>query len=177
MQIRHDKCDLLERLLKDSSGNGLALHIEHKVTGLPTPEFYHSLDCLHTQKKKVQASSIKLQWGHQLPIYMTTVPEDKLPKVINSVAGMFLRGTMTIPKNEKMKKLEMNNIYQYFTEPISTSSSSSSKKSSSNNTSSSSKKQISSPTIEDGTTNNSSSSSKDQQYQEALRDLKISWIS
>ena len=77
MQIRHDKCDLLERLLKDSSGNGLALHIEHKVTGLPAPDFYHSLDCLHTQKKKIQASSIKLQWGHQIPIYMTTVPEDK----------------------------------------------------------------------------------------------------
>ncbi|CAF3254522.1 unnamed protein product [Rotaria sp. Silwood2] len=85
MQIRHDKYDLLERLLKDNGGTGLALHMEHK--------------------KKIQASTIKLQWGHQMPIYMTTVPEDKLPKIINSTAGTFLFGTMTFPKNEKMKKL------------------------------------------------------------------------
>ncbi len=77
MQIRHDKQDLLERLLKDNGGTGLALHIEHKVTGLPTTDFYPSLDSLHTQKKKIQASTIKLQWGQQLPFYMTTVPEDK----------------------------------------------------------------------------------------------------
>ncbi len=77
MQIRHDKYDLLERLLKDNGGTGLALHIEHKVTGLPTVDFYHSLDSLHLQKKKIQPSTIKLQWGHQVPIYMTTIPEDK----------------------------------------------------------------------------------------------------
>ncbi|CAF3801202.1 unnamed protein product [Adineta steineri] len=177
MNIRHDKYDLLERLLKDNGGTGLSLHIEHKVSGLPAPDFYYSLDGLHTQKKKIQASTIKLQWGQPLPIFMTTVPEDKLPKVINSIAGTFLRGTMTFPKNEKMKKLEMNTIYQYFTEPSSTSSSSS-KKSSSTSVTGSSKKQVSSPVIttttEEGTTNNSSQ--KDQQYQEALRDLKISWI-
>ena len=77
MQIRHDKYDLLERLLKDNGGTGLALHIEHKVNGLPTPDFYHSLDNLHLQKKKISPSSIKLQWGHQSPIFITTIPEDK----------------------------------------------------------------------------------------------------
>ncbi|CAF4672915.1 unnamed protein product [Rotaria sp. Silwood1] len=176
MQIRHDKYDLLERLLKDNGGTGLALHIEHKVNGLPTPDFYHSLDALHTQKKKIQASSIKLQWGHQVPIFMTTVPEDKLPKVINSTTGTFLFGTMTFPKNEKMKKLEMNTIYQYFTEPNSSSSLSSSKKSSSSSASNINKKQANPPvtTTDEGTSN--SPSQKDQQYQEALRDLKISWI-
>jgi hypothetical protein len=82
MQIRHDKSDLLERLLKDNGGTGLALHIEHKVTGLPVPDFYYSLDALHTQKKKIQPSTIKLQWGHRIPIYITTVPEDKLHFII-----------------------------------------------------------------------------------------------
>ena len=77
MHIRHDKYDLLERLLKDNGGTGLALHIEHKVNGVPTPDFYHSLDALHMQKKKIQASSIKLKGGHPMPIYMTTIPEDK----------------------------------------------------------------------------------------------------
>ncbi|CAM4749357.1 unnamed protein product [Rotaria magnacalcarata] len=60
MKSRHDKQDLLERLLKDNGGTGLASHIEHK--------------------KKIQASFIKLQWGYQVPIYMTTIPEDKLRK-------------------------------------------------------------------------------------------------
>ena len=77
MHIRHDKYDLLERLFKDNGGIGLALHIEHKVTGLPIPDFYSSLDHLHVQKKKLQPSSIKLPWGCQTPIYITTVPEDK----------------------------------------------------------------------------------------------------
>jgi hypothetical protein len=77
MHIRHEKYDLLERLLKDNGGTGLALHIEHKVNGLPAPEFYYSIDALHTQKKKITPSTIKLQWGHQTSIFMTTVPEDK----------------------------------------------------------------------------------------------------
>ncbi|CAF1250085.1 unnamed protein product [Rotaria magnacalcarata] len=176
MHIRHDQCDLLERLLKDNGGTGLALHIEHKVNGLPAPDFYHSLGALHTQKRKIQASSIKLQWGHQQPIYMTTVQEDKLPKVINSTTGAFLFGTMTFPMNEKMKKLEMNTIYQYFVEPCLSSSSSSSKKSSSSSANSTNKKQTNPiiTTTDDGISN--SQSQKDQQYQEALRDLKISWI-
>ncbi len=78
MSIRHEKYDLLERLLKDNGGTGLALHIEHKVTGIPAQDLYHSLDALHLQKKKIQQSSIKLQCGQQTPIYITTVPEDKL---------------------------------------------------------------------------------------------------
>ncbi|CAF1063773.1 unnamed protein product [Adineta steineri] len=86
-----------ERLIKDNGGTGLFLHIEHKVEELPILNFYHSLSGLHTQKKKILASCIKLQWGQQVPIYMTTVPEDKSPKKINT-------------------------IYQYFTELCSTSS-------------------------------------------------------
>ncbi|CAF4089647.1 unnamed protein product, partial [Adineta steineri] len=168
MSIRHHKYDLLERLLKDNGGTGLALHLEHKVKELPTLDFYHTLGGLHTQKKKISASTIKLQWGQPLPIFMTTVPEDKLPKVINSIAGTFLRGTMTFAKNEKMKELKMNTIYQYLTEPSSTSSS--------NTVTDTNKKQGTSPvtTTEEGTTN--TSSKIDQQYQEALRDFKISWM-
>ncbi|CAF4913251.1 unnamed protein product [Rotaria sp. Silwood1] len=72
----------------------------------------------------------------------------------------------------------MNTIYQYFTEPSSSSSSSSSKKSSSSSVSTSNKKKQRNPPVttnKEGTIN-SPSSQKDQQYQDALRDLKISWI-
>ncbi|CAF1367165.1 unnamed protein product [Rotaria sordida] len=142
MNIRHDKQDLLERLLNDNGETGLTLHIEYKVNGLPTSDFYHSLD------------------EHQLSIYMTTVPENKLPKIFNSTEGTFLQGTMTFPKNGKMKKL---------VQPSSSSSSSSSKKSSSSSVSSGSKKQVNSPTTtnKEGTTN-SPSSRKDRQYQHVL---------
>ena len=125
MSIRHDKCDLLERLLKENGGSGLAIHVEHKVTGLPSVDFYHSLDALMTQKKKIQPSTIKLNCGQPMPIYITNLPEDKfvtlllvrsmhsslcrslfrLPKVIHSFAGTFLRGSMTFALNEQMKKL------------------------------------------------------------------------
>ena len=77
MSIRHDKCDLLERLLKENGGGGLAIHVEHKVTGLPAGDFYHSLDALMMQKKKIQPSAIKLHCGQAMPIYITSLPEDK----------------------------------------------------------------------------------------------------
>lgn len=77
MSIRHEKTDQLERLLKENGGTGLALHVEHKVTGLPVIDYYQSLDGLITQKKKVTASSIKLSPGQPFPLYLTTVPEDK----------------------------------------------------------------------------------------------------
>ncbi|CAF2052993.1 unnamed protein product [Rotaria magnacalcarata] len=38
MKSRHDKQDLLERLLKDNGGTGLASHIEHK-----TPKVFNSI--------------------------------------------------------------------------------------------------------------------------------------
>ncbi|CAF3676595.1 unnamed protein product [Adineta steineri] len=153
MSIRHNKYDLLKRLLKHNGGTGLSLHIKHNVKKLPTPNFYHLLSALHTQKKQIPASSIKLQWRHQVPIYMTTVPENKF------VQFYFI---FRFPK-------EINTIYRYFTELRSTSSS--------NTVTDTNKKQVNSPVIttEEGIINNSSQ--KDQQYQEALRDLKISWIS
>jgi hypothetical protein len=77
MHIRHEKSELLERLLKENGGAGVALHVEHKVTGLPATDFYHSLDGLITQKKKISPSSIKLPCGQQIPIYLASVPEDK----------------------------------------------------------------------------------------------------
>ncbi|CAF1376223.1 unnamed protein product [Rotaria sordida] len=43
----------------------IVVHIEHKVIGLPASDFYYFLDALHTQKKKIQTSSIKLQTEHQ----------------------------------------------------------------------------------------------------------------
>ena len=89
MNIRHEKSDLLERLLKDNGGSGIALHIEHKVTGLPALDFYPSLDCLHIQKKKIQSSTIKLQWGHPTPIYVTTVPEDKFGFILQIIYIQF----------------------------------------------------------------------------------------
>ncbi|CAF1015259.1 unnamed protein product [Adineta steineri] len=133
MSIRHNKYDLLKRLLKHNGGTGLSLHIKHNVKKLPTPNFYHSLSALHTQKKQIPASSIKLQWRHQVPIYMTTVPENKF------VQFYFI---FRFPK-------EINTIYRYFTELRSTSSS--------NTVTDTNKKQVNSPVIttEEGTTNNS----------------------
>ncbi|CAF4137976.1 unnamed protein product [Rotaria sordida] len=106
----------------------IVVHIEHKVIGLPASDFYYFLDALHTQKKKIQTSSIKLQTEHQISIYMTTVPEDKF---------------------------KINTIYQYFTDLSSSSSSSSSKKSSSSSVSTTNKKQTNSSvtTNEEGTIN------------------------
>ncbi|CAF0824955.1 unnamed protein product [Rotaria sp. Silwood1] len=43
----------------------IVVHIEHKVIGLSASDFYYFLDALHTQKKKIQTSSIKLQTERQ----------------------------------------------------------------------------------------------------------------
>lgn len=77
MSIRHEKVDQLERLLKENGGSGIAIHIEHKMTGLPTVDFYQSLDNLLVQKKKMGNSTIKCSPGQVIPIYMTTINEEK----------------------------------------------------------------------------------------------------
>ena len=50
MQIRHEKSDQLERLLKE---NCLSLHLEHKMTNLSSNDFYRSFENLINQKKKM----------------------------------------------------------------------------------------------------------------------------
>jgi len=49
MQIRHEKVDQLEKLLKE---NFVSLHLEHKMTNLPSTDFYSSFDHFINQKKK-----------------------------------------------------------------------------------------------------------------------------
>lgn len=77
MNIRHEKVDQLERLLKENGGLGLSIQIEHKMNCLPSSDFYHSLDHLITQKKKLTASTIKLPFGQQIQLYFTALPEEK----------------------------------------------------------------------------------------------------
>ena len=54
------------------------------MSGLPTLNFYHSSYSLLTQKKEIQASSIKLPWGHQVLIYMRTLAEEKFALYFHS---------------------------------------------------------------------------------------------
>ena len=77
MNVRHEKVEHLERLLKENGGLGIALQVEHKVSNLPASDFYHSLDHLVTQKKKLSASPIKLPFGQPVQLYFTAVNEDK----------------------------------------------------------------------------------------------------
>ncbi|CAF1324405.1 unnamed protein product [Didymodactylos carnosus] len=174
MHIRHDKVDLLEKV-KD-----LSIHLQHKANGIPALEFYQTLDGLHTQKKKFTSS--KIHPGVICPIFVTTLTEDKLPKV-SSTTGVFLKGTISFSKDERIKKADICSIYHYFNEPASsssTSSGSSNAKKSSNPKKTSVLPSISTTTTTTATTdgsNDSPSTSKDQLFQEALRDFKISWIS
>ncbi|XP_077513162.1 tripeptidyl-peptidase II isoform X1 [Amblyomma americanum] len=86
--------------------------------------------------------------GTRLPVYLAPLPCDKLPKGCS--AGHFLTGTVTVTKDEQGKKVAVFPLTYHIGELP--------------------KKSVSCAK------NSSEDKSPDQEFQEALRDLKVSWV-
>jgi tripeptidyl-peptidase-2 len=151
VQVRHEKRDLLERL-KD-----VALLVQHKLPAPLTLDAYSSHQMALTGGKKF--SVVGLSKGAMSPVYVTSLPEDKLPKGISP--GHYLQGSITFAKDDIGKKATSEQcIFKYIVGDMAKKSSKSNGSSSSNN----------------GDTCVKVEKTKDVEFEEAVRDLKISWI-
>jgi tripeptidyl-peptidase-2 len=149
LQVRHEKRDLLDRL-KD-----LIILVHHKLATSITLDTYRSQAHALTGARKF--SCVNLPPGHICPVYVAPLPDDKLPKSTSS--GHFLSGTLTLAKDELGKKADT--ITFKYTLPESP------KKTKSNGATKNKDKDKEKTDKE---------KTKEDEYAEALRDLKITWI-
>ncbi|XP_037561966.1 tripeptidyl-peptidase 2 isoform X6 [Dermacentor silvarum] len=127
----------------------LPLELSHKLPSAIT------LDAYRSQGQAMLASGKKFaplmaRPGAQVPVYLAPLPCDKLPKGCS--AGHFLVGTLTVTKDEQGKKVALFPLVYHIGEVPKKSSSSSCTK------------------------NSSEEKDLDQEFQDALRDLSITWL-
>ncbi|CAF4227444.1 unnamed protein product [Rotaria magnacalcarata] len=113
MKSRHDKQDLLERLLKDNGGTGLASHIEHK-----TPKVFNSI--AETFLQGVMAFPKDEKLGNEYSYQYFTEPSSSSSS--NSVSSEFMKHFHTFPKSHNEEFLPLikylienknTTVYQY----------------------------------------------------------------
>ncbi|CAM1330735.1 TPP2 (predicted), partial [Pycnogonum litorale] len=141
LQVRHEKKDLLDKL------TDTIVLIQHKLNNSNL-----ALDMYGTKSQAMiggkKFTTFSLPPTSICPVYLASLPVDKLPKSAQS--GNYLFGTMTLPKDELGKKADTYPFKYVLTEQMKKTSKSSEK--------------------------NKPEKSKNEEYTETLRDLKISWI-
>ncbi|XP_065841097.1 tripeptidyl-peptidase 2-like [Oscarella lobularis] len=107
LEIRHDNRQQLQRLKE------MAVLIKHKLPSLITLDVYSSL------KKAMMPSgpkfgSTRLDLGASCPFFISTPPDDKLPKGLK--LGNFLEGTVSLAKHSDVKKVDTYLLRYYVPE-------------------------------------------------------------
>ncbi|XP_072913858.1 tripeptidyl-peptidase 2-like [Hemitrygon akajei] len=143
LQIRHELLSELEHL------TDLPFHISRKLPAPLNPDIYRTH--VNALLNKNKCGSITLDPKYTIPFYVTTLPEDKVPKGID--IGCYLKGTLTLSKTEMGKKADVHTVFYHLISPPNKMKNGSKDK----------------PTKE---------KEKDPKelYEEALRDLKIQWL-
>ncbi|XP_023932445.1 tripeptidyl-peptidase 2 [Lingula anatina] len=126
----------------------LPMLIHHKLTPTITVDTYHNAANAMIGGKKFQCFLLKK--GYKYPVFIAPIPDDKLPKGV--AAGHFLSGTISLAKDELGKKADVYPFKYTVTEVA--------KKNNNNKNNGKDKKE----------------KTKEQEYAEALRDLKLSWM-
>ena len=125
------------------------IHVQHKLQSSVSLTLYDSYRNAITDGKKFTAQTLR---PHTLcPIYVTSLAE--LPKGLAISSGSFLSGHITYTKDDNRKKSE-NFVFKYVID------SEAQKKS-----------------HKDAKNGDNSDKPVDEQYSEALNELKISWLS
>ncbi|KAK2181249.1 hypothetical protein NP493_405g05002 [Ridgeia piscesae] len=157
LQIRHEKRELLERL-KD-----IAVLLHHKLNNSISLTIYSSHAQALTGGQRFLVKNLAA--GTICPVYVAAVPDDKLPKGVT--ANHYMTGTMTFAKDENGKKSDTYPfMYVLADQPK--------KAKPSNSTNSLSSGSVAS--INSSSNNVNVEKTKEQEYEEALRDLKITWM-
>ncbi|XP_013068571.2 tripeptidyl-peptidase 2-like isoform X1 [Biomphalaria glabrata] len=147
LHIRHEKRDMLEKL-KD-----LVLLVKMKLHSPIALDLYSNWQAAITSGKKL--SSFTLQKGSRQPIFVSQLPEDKLPK--GCAPGWYFTGHLTLAKDEPGKP-KSGSKFKYFVSELPNKSKVNGKKK---------EKEVKDSTKDKFTL---------ESMTEAIRDLKISWL-
>ncbi|XP_059163051.1 tripeptidyl-peptidase 2-like isoform X2 [Physella acuta] len=150
MQVRHEKRELLEKL-KD-----MVLLIKMKPASPINLDLYPTWQAAVTGGKKL--GSLTAQKGMRYPIFVSHLPEDKLPKV--SGPGWYLTGHLSLAKDEPGKTKSGSRFKYFLSESSSKAKGNPKKKEKEATKDAAGKDKFSQESVSD-----------------AIRDLKISWIS
>ncbi|KAL3846837.1 hypothetical protein ACJMK2_017791 [Sinanodonta woodiana] len=148
IQVRHEKRDLLEKL-KD-----MTVLMNQKLASAVTFDLYGTWQNAMVGGKKL--SSLYLHKKEIYPIFTAPIPDDKIPK--SASAGSYLSGSLTLWKEDPMKKAS-NLPFKYMISDCPKKSNSSKGNGSKDKAEKNKEK------------------TKDEEYAEALREIKISWLS
>ncbi|KAJ8030831.1 Tripeptidyl-peptidase 2 [Holothuria leucospilota] len=140
LQVRHEKKDMLERLKE------MVILIDQKLSSSLSVDVYSTHAAAIAGKNKI--SSISLQPGTSVPIFIPPIPDDKLPK--GASLGQILTGTVTLGKSEAGKKDTYPFTYVLTQSPHKAHAAKVEK---------------------------TKEKTKEEEFAEAIRDLKIFWIS
>jgi len=155
-QVRHDAKDQLEKL-KD-----VPLIVSHKLGQPVTLELFANKNHAVVNGGKKFSSSI-LNRGTEVALYCALLSDDKLPKGWS--AGHYLTGTMSLAKDDAVKKAVSYPFKYVLTE-------SASKKSSSK----SNMKNAEVAKSADATSEADEKKKLEEEFHNAVRDLKLQWI-
>ncbi|XP_053404432.1 tripeptidyl-peptidase 2-like isoform X2 [Mercenaria mercenaria] len=148
VQVRHDKKSMLDKL------KSVILLIQHKLSNPLNFDLYGSWQAALVCGKKLNSTSLKKT--ELFPMFTAPLPDDKIPMAKTASPGCYLSGTLTTLKDEPAKKASAIPFKYVITEAP--------KK---NNNKSNGK--------DKGEKNKDKT--KEEEYTEALRDLRISWLS
>ncbi|CAL7943225.1 unnamed protein product [Xylocopa violacea] len=150
IHVRHEKKDLLDKLTE------MPFLLSHKLSNPISLDVYATQAQAIVSGKKMLAALIPP--GHIFPFYVAPLSnESKVCRGATLGTGGYLQGTLTFCKDENGKKVDFHTFKYILTEPT--------KKSSSNSNSTS-------PYNSSG----KEKTTKWDEYNEALRDFKCSWL-
>ncbi|KAL4219860.1 tripeptidyl-peptidase II Tpp2 [Mactra antiquata] len=147
VQVRHDKKSMLDKL------KSVILLIHFK---LPSPlnfDLFSTWQAALVSGKKL--NSISLKKSDLLPVFAAPLQEDKITVIKTPCQGCYLTGSMTLMKDEPSKKASAIPFKYVMTEAPKKNNKTNGKDKSDKN----------------------KNKTKEEEYREALRDLKISWLS
>ncbi|XP_051878296.1 LOW QUALITY PROTEIN: tripeptidyl-peptidase 2-like [Pristis pectinata] len=142
LQIRHELLSELEQL------TDLPFHISRKLPATLNLDIYRTH--VNALLNKNKFGSITLDPKYTVPFYITTLPDDKVPKGIE--IGCYLMGALTLSKTEMGKKADMHTVFYHLIPPPNR--------------------------LRMETKQATKDKEKDpkEMFEEALRDLKIQWL-
>ncbi|XP_067903198.1 tripeptidyl-peptidase 2-like [Heterodontus francisci] len=143
LQIRHEALSELEHL------NDLPFHISRKLPAPLTLDIYRNH--VNALLNKNKFGSLTLPPKYTIPFYISTLPDDKVPKGIE--IGCCLMGTLTLSKTEMGRKADVHTVWYHLISPP-------------NKTKDGSKEKSSKDKEKD----------PKEVFEEAIRDLKIQWL-
>jgi len=158
----------------------ISLYVRHTLgsSSLSSDIYLSHNSVIKSSGKK--SSQDRILKDTELTYYLSTIPDDKLPKA--AANGHFLEGDLTLFKDSKLSKVDKHKIFYHINNVSSSAGSKKGEKSSK----ASKKDEKCSPVIEskEANVNENSvtlpsvdiSAREDEKLKEAIRDTKVGWI-